>query len=176
MKTIHLFTISTAIAFTTVAFSVGCSAPAVQSVEPDADGKTTKKGKTGDDNEKESGEKTQSSQSSQSSSKQPGSGGAQPGGAQPGGEQPGGEQPGGAEPGGADPAEACYSQCIGANPAAVQIDQQWVACANNCGEQDEQCIGACDDQMFQTCEQNAAACDLLFQCADQCFGAAPEGP
>lgn len=175
MKTIHLLTISAAIAFSTVAFSVGCSAPTVQSFEPEeeeSDGKSAKKKSKKGDDEDEEESSSKKTKSSQSTSKRPGnsSGGAAPGDEIPGGEIPGGEIPGGEIPGGDE--EACFMQCISGNPAAVQIDQQWMACADQCGNNDA-CLDQCDLQADRACQQNPAACNLLGQCADQCFGPPP---
>ncbi len=164
MKTINLLTISAAIALTSLAFSAGCSAPPVPDFEEDEEEitATKKKKKSSDDDEEESSSK---SKSSSSKNPRPTTDNLPDEDLPPGEEFPGDQLPPGAE----DQAEACFFDCIAGNPTAQQIDAQLGACYEQCSETDNACLLRCDQLMDQLCSRAPSACDLLFQCFDQCF-------
>jgi hypothetical protein len=67
-----------------------------------------------------------------------------------------------------DPMELCFQQCIAVDPAAKQIDDQFMACIDGCGE-NLQCESTCGQTANQACQNNPTSCEKLGQCDEQCF-------
>jgi hypothetical protein len=70
---------------------------------------------------------------------------------------------------GDDPELECFLSCISKSPAAQQLDSQMEACYGACGDTDDACFNKCDQQFDAACSQNAQACQVIDQCAGQCF-------
>lgn len=72
-------------------------------------------------------------------------------------------------------ADACFEQCIAADPKAKQIDQQDMACLEKCGQNDQACADKCFQASEPLCKSAPASCQLLGSCEDKCFAGAGGG-